>query len=162
MRLLPLVLLLAACGDDNHHATPDASPDSSQPASLDSVKTIVVIFAENRGFDNLYGKFPGANGIPTGPAYKAQLDRDGSTLPKLPQSWNGVTAAGFTPAITQAMSDNIANAPYSLEGQYAGFDDTYITRDLYHRFFENQMQIHGGANDLFAAYADSGGLVMGN
>src|SRR5262249_48309767 len=43
-----------------------------------------------------------------------------------------------------------------------GFDNTYITRDLYHRFFENQMQIHGGANDMFTAWADSGGLVMGH
>ena len=37
-----------------------------------------------------------------------------------------------------------------------------ITRDLYHRFFENQMQIDGGDNDMFAAIADSGGLVMGH
>ncbi len=36
------------------------------------------------------------------------------------------------------------------------------TRDLYHRFYENQMQIHGGKNDMFAAWADSGGFVMGH
>jgi phospholipase C len=35
------------------------------------------------------------------------------------------------------------------------------TRDLWHRFYENQMQIDGGKNDKFAAWADSGGLVMG-
>ncbi len=91
-----------------------------------------------------------------------QLDRDFAKLAKLPQAWTGVTAAGFTPAITQAMSDGLANAPYSLMTTYPGFDMTTITRDLYHRFFENQMQIHGGANDMFAAYADSGGLVMGH
>ena len=37
-----------------------------------------------------------------------------------------------------------------------------ITRDLWHRFYQNQMQINGGKNDRFAAWADSGGLVMGH
>ncbi|MEJ1966871.1 MAG: alkaline phosphatase family protein [Gammaproteobacteria bacterium] len=36
-----------------------------------------------------------------------------------------------------------------------------ITRDLYHRFFENIMQIDGGKSDQYVAWADSGGLVMG-
>ncbi len=119
-----------------------------------------MIFAENHGFDNLYGDFPGANGIPT--TLKPQLDRDFSQLPTLPQTWTGVTAAGFSPVITQAMSDGLANLPYSLAATYPGFGPTFITRDLYHRFFENQMQLDGGDNDLFAAYADSGGLVMGH
>ncbi|CAH0447229.1 hypothetical protein LMG10661_03294 [Ralstonia syzygii subsp. syzygii] len=58
-------------------------------ALVNNVKTIVVIYAENRGFDNLYGLFPGANCIPgvnpasTGTA-AAQKDFDGSTLPSLP------------------------------------------------------------------------------
>jgi acid phosphatase len=168
-KVLLALVILAGCGDD-HAATPtvdavvpnvdSSSHDSPPAATLDSIKTVVVIFAENRGFDNFYGSFPGANGIPATPT--AQKDRDGTLLPKLPQTWNGVTAAGFTPAITQAMSDNLANAPYSLESTYTGFDRTTITRDLYHRFFENQMQIDGGANDMFAAFADSGGLVMGH
>ncbi|MFW6165975.1 MAG: acid phosphatase, partial [Ralstonia sp.] len=60
----------------------------------DNVKTIVVIYAENRGFDNLYGLFPKANGIPgvnptsTGTA-AAQKDFDGSVLPTLPPTWLG-------------------------------------------------------------------------
>ena len=156
--------LAAACGDDRD-ATKDApvTPpvDSSTPASLASVKTIVVIYAENRGFDNVYGKFPGANGLPVNGTYQPQYDRDGTQLQKLPMAWTGVTAAGFVPAIAQAASDNLPNAPYSLPATYSGFDNTYITRDLYHRFFENQMQIDGGYNDMFAAFADSGGLVMG-
>ena len=31
---------------------------------LDKIETVVVIYAENRSFDNLYGYFPGANGLP--------------------------------------------------------------------------------------------------
>ena len=30
---------------------------------IEQIQTVVVIFAENRSFDNLYGRFPGANGI---------------------------------------------------------------------------------------------------
>jgi phospholipase C len=32
-------------------------------AGLQDIDTIVVIYAENRSFDNLYGSFPGANGL---------------------------------------------------------------------------------------------------
>ena len=45
------------------------------------MSNIVVIYAENRSFDNLYGLFPGANGIPglnptaTG-TIAPQIDRD--------------------------------------------------------------------------------------
>ena len=166
-KLAIALAFVAACNPPNDKDRPDAGSgsggsDASGPASLQSVKNVVVIFAENRGFDNVYGSFPGANGLPLAGTYVPQLDRDFSTLDTLPQTWGGVTAAGFTPAITQAMSDGIVNAPYSLEATYAGFDKSYITRDLYHRFFENQMQIDGGYNDMFAAYADSGGLVMGH
>ena len=31
---------------------------------VDAIDTVVVIYAENRAFDTLYGLFPGANGIP--------------------------------------------------------------------------------------------------
>ena len=86
------------------------------------VDTIVVIYAENRGFDNLYGNFPGARGLDevidrhgrTRPAYVPQNDRDGSVLATLPQTWGGVTAAGWTPVVTQAASGGLPNAPFSL------------------------------------------------
>jgi acid phosphatase len=37
-----------------------------------------------------------------------------------------------------------------------------VTRDLWHRFFEHQMQIDGGRNDGYAAWSDAGGLAMGH
>ncbi|TIX05270.1 MAG: acid phosphatase, partial [Mesorhizobium sp.] len=33
------------------------------PPGFDKIDTVVVIYAENRSFDNLYGGFPGANGL---------------------------------------------------------------------------------------------------
>src|SRR5450432_1678433 len=74
------------------------------------VDTIVVIYAENRAFDNLYGHFPGARGLDEvidrdgnpRASYVPQKDRDGSVLATLPQTWGGVTASGWTPVVTQA------------------------------------------------------------
>ena len=157
---------LSACGD-------------GAKASLslqDQVKTVVVIYAENRSFDSLFGKFPGANGLGSvfnsygnvSSGYIPQKDRDGTTvLATLPQTWGGVTAGGVTPVVTQAQSANLPNTPFAIETAFQPASNSVlttgtVTRDMYHRFFENQMQINGGKNDMFAAWGDSGGLVMGN
>jgi acid phosphatase len=166
--------IVAACGSGDDNPAP-ASPDTT--AALQSkVKNIVVIYAENRSFDNLYGNFPGANGLssvvdangaPTA-AYMAQKDRDGSTvLATLPQTWGGVTAPGSATVITQAQSAGLANAPFSVETAFQAsanvrLTPSTVTRDLYHRFYENQMEINGGKNDMYAAWADAGGLTMGH
>ena len=51
---------------------------------LGKIGNIVVIYAENRSFDHLYGFFPGANGIADATAeQKTQLDHDGTPLPYL-------------------------------------------------------------------------------
>src|SRR5882724_8273765 len=72
------------------------------PQLREQVKTIVVIYAENRSFDNLFGRFPGADGLDEvlhrdgrpKARYIPQVDRDGSVLPVLPPTWGGVTVAG--------------------------------------------------------------------
>ena len=133
-------------------------------AGIESIENIVVIYAENRSFDNLYGSFPGANGLSAvTPVEYAQRDRDGSVLKELPPVWGGLTAEGALPAVSQAQTAHLANAPFAIDDP-KGFNLPLgvTTRDLWHRFYENQMQIAGGKNDHFAAYADSGGLVMGH
>src|SRR5579862_2287651 len=162
------VLTLTACGDGS-------SPVDTTTALQYKVQNIVVIYAENRSFDNLYGNFPNANGLsavvsssgtPTA-AYVPQVDRDGSALATLPPTWGGVMAAGSSVTVTQDQSAGLANAPFDIGTAFktsanATITGDMVTRDLYHRFFENQMQIDGGKNDKFAAWADSGGLVMGH
>ena len=55
---------------------------TAEAAGLSKIKTIVVIYAENRSFDHLYGLFPGANGIANAkPKEYLQRDHDGSVLP---------------------------------------------------------------------------------
>ncbi len=159
---LPLVavLLIAATSNDDRALT---------RALRANVQTVVVIYAENRSFDNLYGLFPGADGIPgvsptSSGIFVPQKDRGpaGSVLEKLPQTWGGVTVPGQTPVITQAQSAGLPNQPIAM---LTAFDQplpqSTISRDLVHNFFENQMQIDGGSNDSFAAYSDAGGITMG-
>jgi acid phosphatase len=161
--------VLAGCLDTS------TSPDKTSLLQ-EKVSTVIVIYAENRSFDGLFGNFPGAHGLsevlsstgtPTS-AYVAQKDRDGTTLlPKLPQTWNGVTAAGNPVVVTQAQSDNLPNAPFAVETAFtpaSGMTLTTndVTRDMAHRFFENIMEINGGTNDMYAAWLDAGGLTMGH
>ncbi|MES2185703.1 MAG: acid phosphatase [Pseudomonadota bacterium] len=177
-RLLPAAVaatgLLAACGTDGTRDAAGSGAASPDTRLRDSIKTVVVIYAENRGFDTLYGLFPGADGIPgvnptaIGPLLP-QTDRGlaGTVLPRLPKVWHGVTVAGQKVTIAEGRTANQPNRPFQIDAA-SGFQDTGVpvgqdvtTRDLYHRFFENQMQINGGRNDRFAAWANGGGLTMG-
>jgi phospholipase C len=141
-----------------------AASAQGAPARIDNIETVVVIYAENRSFDNLYGLFPGANGLQNVTAANStQLDRDGSPLPTLPAIWNGLTGKGVIPPVTQAQTERLPNQPFAIDDSN-GFKTSIAvtTRDLWHLFYQNQMQIDGGKNDRFAAYADSGALVMGH
>ena len=144
--------------------------------ALEAITNVVVIYAENRAFNNLYGEYPGADGIAQAlKHYIPQKDRDGVTvLAKLPPAWGGLSAAGQTPVVSQAMTTNLwNNRPFQIDaaapawgaadasGNTLRATQSLVTRDLYHRFFENRMQINGGKNDMFVADADAGGLVMG-
>jgi phospholipase C len=132
------------------------APSSS---NLEKIDTIVVIYAENRSFDNLYGNFPGAEGLgEVTPEAALQLDRDGSPLPELPPIWKGLTAK-----VTEAQTAHLPNHDFAIDDPN-GFNTplTVATGDLWHRFYQNQMQIDHGKNDRFVAYADSGALVMGH
>jgi acid phosphatase len=139
-----------------------ADAPARPPGVIGQIDTVVVIYAENRSFDDLYGSFPGANGLANA-AKPTQLDRDGSELKELPPIWGGLTAKGVTPVISEAQTAHLPNKPFVIDDP-KGFNLplSAITRDLWHAFYQNQMQIDGGKNDKFAAWADSGGLVMGH
>src|SRR5215831_10576958 len=89
-----------AAGADGSAVTDGSSSDVAPTALNTAIQNIVIIYAENRTFDNMFGNFPGAHGLsevvddkgaPTS-AYVAQKDRDGTTaLAKLPKTWGGVT-----------------------------------------------------------------------
>src|SRR5712691_12790923 len=57
---------------------------AQMPTGLHRLQHIVVIYLENRSFDNLYGLFPGATGIANAGAAALQVDHDGTPFAKLP------------------------------------------------------------------------------
>ena len=161
---LALSFLLAACS-----APPQGASDRR---ALDAIDTVVVIYAENRAFDTLFGLYPGANGIPgVNPsavgALVPQVDRDGTPLATLPPAWGGLTGRNQPVTVSEAQSAGLPNRPFQLNGAngLAGSGVVVpfevMTRGLVHRFYNNMMQINGGSNDSFAAWSDAGGLVMG-
>jgi acid phosphatase len=161
--LLPVSLAASLCACQS--APPVSTNAANKAPKLDAIQTIVVIYAENRGFDNLYGNFPGANGLQNlTAAQKIQLDRDGSPLKSLPPvPGGGLTDPTDPKQITSEATRGLANHPYALDdphGYDIGLD--YKLHDLVHAFYQNQMQINGGKNDKFAAISDAGGETMGH
>jgi len=141
-----------------------AGVSSVRAQGINAIDTVIVIYAENRSFDNLYGHFPGANGLQNvTPENSTQVDRDGTVFTELPPVWDGLTGKGVTPPVTQAQTEHLPNKPFAIDDPN-GFKTSLgvVTHDLWHRFYQNQMQINGGKNDRFVAYADSGSLVMGH
>ena len=164
MKLRGFLLALAFASIGLGGSGASAQSGSPAPAGIGQIDTLVVIYAENRSFDNLYGAFPRANGLQHVPAslYR-QRDRAGKLMKQLPPIWDGLTAKGVTPPITEAQTAHLPNRLFAIDDP-KGFNEpiSVIHRDLWHRFYEEQMQIDGGKNDKFAAWADSGGLVMGH
>src|SRR3981189_2744674 len=76
---------------------------------------------------------------------------------------DGLTAKGVTAPVTQAQTEHLSNKPFAIDDPN-GFKTSHgvIIHDLWHLFYQNQMQINGGKNDRFVAYADAGALVMGH
>ncbi|MCV4283601.1 acid phosphatase [Pseudomonas capsici] len=134
------------------------------------IKTVVVIYAENRSFNNLFGDFPGVEKPLSAlkPADYQQRDRDGTLLKTLPPAWGGVlqlgpqTVDGVSYPAGVQYQENLPNAPFPLKGPNGeDLPLSLVTRDLWHVFYQNQMQINDGKNDRFVAWADAGGLTMG-
>ncbi|MGZ9708159.1 acid phosphatase [Pseudomonas sp. GNP013] len=166
---------LSACGNTSEAPGKPAdrplTPQELDKALRDQVKTVVVIYAENRSFNNLFADFPGVEKplSALSAAQTRQLDRDGSVLNSLPPTWGGVlqvgpqSVDGVTYPSEVQFQENLPNAPFALKGPNgADLPLSLVTRDLWHVFYQNQMQINGGKNDGFVAWADSGGLVMGH
>ncbi|KWV75094.1 MAG: acid phosphatase [Pseudomonas lactis] len=166
---------LSACGNTSEAPSPPVArpltPKELDKALREQVKTVVVIYAENRSFNNLFADFPGVEKPLSALTAKdfQQRDRDGSVLPALPPSWGGVlqvgpqTVDGVTYPSEVQFQQNLPNAPFALKGpQGEDLPLSLVTRDLWHVFYQNQMQINGGKNDGFVAWGDSGGLVMGH
>ena len=149
LALAVAALLVAGCA-----MRPPPAP--APVAGLDRIQHVIVIYAENRSFDHLYGTFPGANGLANAtPEQSTQLDRDGKPLSVLPPAWKGKDP---DPAFPQRMP----NRPFRLDAPPLDLPLSQQVRSPVHKYYQNIEQINGGRNNLFAAVSDAGGYTMGH
>lgn len=144
---LLFTVLLAGCA---------GTTTKSSANRLDGIEHIIIIYAENRSFDHLYGLFPGANGIAQAtPEQYIQIDHNGqpfTELPTIPASKDGKQPA---------INVKLPNKPFQIDQPPVSLPPSVNSRDLVHRFYQNIEQINGGKNNRFAAISDAGGLAMG-
>ncbi|MDB4916970.1 MAG: acid phosphatase [Gemmatimonadetes bacterium] len=118
----------------------------SAPDGITKINHVVVIYLENRSFDNMYGEFPGADGQAQAASAPRQISSTGEEYATLPQ------LAG------QPYPTNLPNRPFDIT-QFV--PATVVTHDLVHKFYQEQAQINGGKMNRFAAISDAQGQSMG-
>ena len=61
-----------------------AAQDAAPPKGFERIQHIIVVYLENHSFDNLFGTFPGANGLARRGRAARQVDRAGKPYVTLP------------------------------------------------------------------------------
>ncbi len=163
-----------------------AGEASGRVDKLSKIDHIVVIYEENHSFDNLYGGWEGVNGLANADtAHMTQVDQAGLAYECLKQDDVNLTAPSpLSVACTDSrgFSSHFTNAPFTIDSFIAPTDTTCpapgvfapngvlngsgdpggCTRDLVHRYYQEQYQIDGGAQDRYATGSDAIGLSMGH
>jgi acid phosphatase len=169
-------------------AWPLASVSANGFDAFAGVQHIVVIYEENHSFDNLYGGWEGVNGRSAATAADTvQLSEGGVSYTCLLQ--NDVNLASPPQPVTctdstsgsTTINSNFTNAPFNIDtfipptattcpapgvfaahgvangsGQPGG-----CTEDIVHRFYQEQYQLNGGAQNRYVTGSDAVGLTMG-
>lgn len=154
-RLLPFKMffsfaIIAAISFGCSSCSKDATTTTPTATGINKVGHVIVIYMENHSFDNLYGEFPGVNGLSNATAAQyTQIDTaTGLAYSTLP--WSDTVHFKPTPSL--------ANKPFEIG---AMVPPGQKTNDLVHRYYQEQNQIDGGKMDKFAAISDAKGLSMG-
>src|SRR3954463_7708046 len=87
-----------------------AEVQAQDPARV-PVDHIIVIYFENRSFDNLFGLFPGADGLENARAAAPQVDLRGQVYPQLPPV---IDATLSPPAPDPRFPTGLPNAPWNI------------------------------------------------
>jgi acid phosphatase len=142
---------------------------------LQKINHIVVIYEENHSFDNLYGGWEGVRVLANADAARTtQVDQNGNPYSCLEQNDVNLAPLGcnafpntwwtidkyFPPSDTTCPTILGAFAfPFGVPrgtGMPGG-----CTRDLVHKFYQEQYQLNGGAQNRYATGSDSAGMTMG-
>src|SRR5436305_6964427 len=140
---------------------------------LQKINHIVVIYEENHSFDNLYGGWEGVNGLQNA-SNTTQVDQSGSPLACLAQLDVNLVAQGgncwanqlfnidhYIPASATTCPPPGVFFPNGVLSTNPAALPGGCTRDIVHRFYQEQYQLDGGKQDRYAVGSDAGGLVMG-
>ncbi|HEV7205885.1 MAG TPA: acid phosphatase [Jatrophihabitans sp.] len=165
-----------------------AGTASAKPKGDDgSIDHVVVIYEENHSFDNLFGGWERVNGLADATP-RTQVDVNGNALPCLPQNDVNLASPPLSPTCSGSTSNGItinshfANAPFAIDDYIKPTDTTCpdpkvfapvgvlkgsglpggCTRDIVHRYYNEQYQIDGGKQDRYATGSDAAGLTMGH
>jgi len=159
-------------------------------AELSRVKHIVVIYEENHSFDNLFGGWEGVRGLSDADkADKKQVGQSGTPLQCLKQDDVNLTSPPLSATCTDsstgtAFQSHFANKPFRIDapdlippeaatcpkpGDFAANGVAKgtglpggCTRDLVHRYYQEQYQLDGGKQDRYTAGSDAIGLTQGH
>jgi acid phosphatase len=152
------------------------------------VRNIVVIYEENHSFDNLYGGWEGVHGLDDADAaHTEQVGQDGAPYSCLLQKDVNLTSPPLTADCADSTSavpftSHFTNAPFAIDDFISATDTTCpapgvftpdglpkgsglpggCTRDLVHRYYQEQYQLDGGKQDRYVTGSDAVGLTMGH
>jgi acid phosphatase len=153
--------------------------------ALSRIDHFVVVYQENHSFDNLYGGWEGVDGVAgADPARTTQVSQAGTPYQCLLQNDVNLTSPPLSPTCTStspAFTSHFGNAPFRIDDYIAPEDTTCpapgvfapngvlkgtglpggCTRDLVHRFYQEQYQLDGGKQDRYVTGSDAVGLTMG-
>src|SRR5215510_1190974 len=162
-----------------------ASADGAGP--LWKIQHIVVIYQENHSFDNLYGGWGHVNGLAgADTAHTTQLGQSGTPYTGLKQNDVNLTTHQHSVTCGDATTgtpflSHFSNAPFTIDRFIPSSATTCpqpgvlapngvpngsglpggCTRDLVHRFYQEQYQLDGGRQDRYTTGSDAIGLTMG-
>ena len=123
-----------------------SAPPQTHPIAR--IETIVVIYAENRSFDHLFGLFPGAEGVGQATTeQKTQLDHDGKPLAHLPPVFINGKPDPLNPAVA-----TLPNGPFRIDLPPVNRRMDEVLINPAHLFYQNQEQINGGKNKIGRAH----------
>ena len=136
-----------------------ASCATRPDTDLARIENIVVIYAENRSFDHLYGLFPGADGLAQATAeQKTQVDHDGKPLPSLPATYDPVRKGQLREDLP---TRGLPNGPFRIDAPPINRSWNELLPNPIHAYFQNREQIAGGKNNRFVALTNVGAWTMG-
>jgi phospholipase C len=124
----------------------------AQPGDV-PIDHLIIFYQENHTFDNLYGQFPGANGLDKPSARIEQVDEEGKPYRTLPHPLKHANKPD------KRFPADLPNAPFLIDPYVP---PSKLTGDPIHGFYQYKLQMNNGKMNKNVAWTDLGGLSMGH